>query len=46
MEQKCGGQNHTPTKLLEDSSMTCEETEDIFYQASKLDNQFKKLNDN
>jgi gas vesicle protein len=28
---KCGGKNHTPIKPLEDSSMTQEESEDIFF---------------
>ena len=43
MAPKGGGKNHTLAKPLEDSSMTCEESEDLSFQMPSLRHQFKWL---
>lgn len=42
---KDSGKNATPTKPPDSSPMTLEESEEIFYLVSKLNNQIKELND-
>lgn len=42
---KCGEKNHTPVKLLDDSSMTHKWNEDIMYQVSQLEKKSKGLED-
>ena len=43
--EKCGAKIYTPIKLLDSSTMTHEESEDIHNWVSNLENQIKELND-
>ena len=43
MAPKSGGRIHTPTKPLEDSSMTYDEEQDLYSQMSKLEQEIKGL---
>ena len=43
MAPKCGETSHNSIKRLEDSSMTYEESDDLYFQTSKLEELFKGI---